>query len=104
MEEKNVVKASLKEISNKLEVSNAMVQSILHLSLISNKMVKIMKETQGKETTIVLEDDKVDIVWPIIHEVKQIVLEDLEIIDMVLPSHSGRKKVILKEDMTTKRK
>ena len=43
---------------------------------------------------IVLKDDKIDMVLPIIHKAKQIVLEDLEIIDIVMPLHIEDKKVV----------
>lgn len=41
-------------------------------------------------------------VFPIICETKQIDLEDLEIINMVVAIHIEEKKVIVEEDITTK--
>ena len=88
------MKASFKEISNKPEVSNEEVQSILDLDFIPDNMVEIIQEAQDKRMPIFLKDDKIDMVLPIIHKAKQIVLEDLEIIDIVMPLHIEDKKVV----------
>lgn len=102
LEEKNVAIASLEEISNKPEFSNKEVQSIIDSSFISNDMVKMMHEAQVKETSIVLEDDKLDMVLPIIREAKQIDLEDLEIINIVMSITIEDKKVVFEEDLAKK--
>lgn len=79
LEEKNVAKASLENISNEPEVSNKEVQSIFIWVFICNDMVEIKQEVQVEETSIILKDNFSKIshmIMPIYIEVMKDVLEE----------------------------